>query len=204
MTLLTLFQIAAIALAALFVIYGMDVRRKPGAHNFVAQGWQMLMKACAMALIGGFAWLTLGMRELAAIDGLGLALMLSGTAFVAAAKHALGKTHTFTGQYLENPQLVTHGVYAITRNPLYFGVFQCEFGVLVFAVHQLPVLLPQGYTYGFAFFGAALIYAVAFNLTMAVREARQLERHFGESYRRYRSSVPFLIPFSMLNQEVES
>ena len=41
-----------------------------------------------------------------------------------AAKRALGKAHTFTGQYLERPELVTRGVYSITRNPLYFGVLQ--------------------------------------------------------------------------------
>lgn len=203
MTSLMLFQIAAAFLGALFLCYGMDVRRKEGARNFVAHAWQTLMKVCAFSLIGGFVWLALSMKEPGPIDWLGLAFMVGGTAFVAAAKKALGKTHTFTGQYLENPRLVTHGVYAITRNPLYFGVFQCELGAFLCAVHQVPVLLPQGYLYWLAAFGMALLYAVSFNWTMAVREARQLERHFGESYRRYRSSVPFLVPFLMLNPEVK-
>lgn len=202
MTSLTLFQTASAVLGTLFLFYGMDVRRKEGSRNFVRRGWQTLMKICAFSLIGGFIWLALSMKEPAPIDWLGLAFMVSGTAFVAAAKRALGKTHTFTGQYLENPRLVTSGVYAITRNPLYFGVFQCELGALLCAVHQLPILLPHGYPFWLAAFCLALFYAVLFNLTMALREARQLERQFGEPYCRYRASVPFLVPFLRLNSEV--
>lgn len=202
MTSLTLFQTAAAVLGALFVIYGMDVRRKAGARNFIAPAWQWLMKLCAFSLIGGFLWLALSMQEPGFIDWLGLVFMLSGTAFVAAAKRALGTTHTFTGQYMEKPRLVTHGVYAFTRNPLYLGVFQCELGVLLCAVHQLPMLLPQSWAYWLGVFGAALLYAVGFNLAMAMREARQLECQFGEDYRDYRSRVPFLIPTLMLESEI--
>jgi protein-S-isoprenylcysteine O-methyltransferase Ste14 len=202
MTSLTLFQISAAILGALFIAYGMDVRRKPGARNFVGRSWQFLMKACAFALIGGFMWLVLSMTETGAIDWLGLVLMASGTAFVAAAKSALGSTHTFTGQYLEKPVLVMDGVYAFTRNPLYLGVFQCELGVLLCAVHQVPVLLPQNYGYWLGGFGLALLYAVAFNLMMAVREARQLELQFGEDYRQYRARVPLFIPTLMLESEI--
>lgn len=202
MTSLTLFQTSAAILGALFIIYGMDVRRKAGARNLVGRFWQMLMNACAFSLIGGFMWLALSISEPGAVDWLGLVLMLSGTAFVAAAKSALGTTHTFTGQYMEKPQLVTHGVYAFTRNPLYLGVFQCELGVLLCAVHQVPLLLPQTYAYWLGAFGLALLYAVAFNLTMAWREARQLERQFGDDYRHYRSRVPFLIPTLAVESEI--
>lgn len=202
MTSLTLFQTSAAILGALFIIYGMDVRRKAGARNFVGSSWQWLMKACAFSLIGGFMWLAFSMTDPGAIDWLGLALMLSGTAFVASAKSALGKTHTFTGQYMDKPQLVTHGVYAFTRNPLYFGVFLCELGVLLCAVHQVPMLLPQSYAYWLGAFGLALLYAVTFNLAMALREARQLEQQFGEAYRHYRSRVPFLVPTLMLESEI--
>ena len=151
--------------------------------------------------INHLARLLTAIPEPGAVDWLGLGLMLSGTAFVAAAKSALGKTHTFTGQYMDKPQLVTHGVYAFTRNPLYFGVFLCELGVLLCAVHQVPMLLPQSYAYWLGAFGLALLYAVAFNLAMASREASQLEHQFGDDYRHYRSRVPFLIPTLMLESE---
>ena len=202
MTSITLFQTVAMILGALFVVYGMDVRRRPGARSFVAPVWQRLMKGCAFLLIGGFVWLALSMTQAAFADWIGLLFMFAGTSFVMAAKAALGRSHTFTGQYLERPRLVTNGVYAVTRNPLYFGVFLCEFGAFLCALHQVPILLPQHYPYSLAAFGLALLYAVSFNWTMARREARQLECHFGEPYRRYRLSVPFLVPWLKPHPEV--
>ena len=112
-----IFQITAGLLAAVFLYFGMDVRGKDGARDFVAPVWQKLMKFCSFLLVGSAVWITSSVRQLNASDWLDLAVMASGTAFVAAAKHALGKAHTFTGQYLEKPMLVTRGIYAITRNP---------------------------------------------------------------------------------------
>ena len=195
MNLLTLFQLAAAPLGVLFLIYGMDVRRKAGGRDFVPPAWQALMKVCAFSLLGGLAWIVACMHAPGAIDWLGLAVIGTGTAFVVAAKRALGRSHTFTGQYQEEPRLVTHGVYAFTRNPLYFGVFQIELGALLCALHQVPLLLPDGHAVWFGAFGTALAYAVCFNWAMAVREARELERMTGDAYRRYRARVPFLVPF---------
>ena len=199
MTSLLLYQASAASVGALFLFYGMDVRRKAGVQDFIAAPWQLLMKLCALLLIAGFTWLVASMREPGMIDWLGLTLGAAGTAFVAAAKRSLGNAHTFTGQYLEKPRLVTDGVYALTRNPLYFGVFQCELWMLIVALHQLPVLRPDDGLYWFGPFVAALAYAVSFNLWMAKLEARYLERCFGDTYRRYRSKVPFLVPLFVPN-----
>ena len=189
-----LYQTAAALLGALFVAYGMDVRRKAGARDFVAPVWQRLHKLCALVLIGGFAWLIAAMHQPGAIDWFALSLGAVGTGFVVAGKRTLGDAHTFAGQHKEGTRLVTSGVYAITRNPLYLGVFLCELWMLVVTLHQLPTLWPASYGYGLGPLGAALAYAVWFNAAMAIREARQLEDRFGDAYRRYRSAVPFLIP----------
>jgi len=131
-------------------------------------------------------------------------LLVIGTLSVAAAKRALGDLHTFTGQHLAEPhRLVTGGVYAFTRNPLYLGVLLCEPGALLFTVHQAPLLLPLGYPWWFGALGVALGYAMSFNIMMARREARALERCFGDHYRRYRATVPFLLPFSWVGSEPE-
>jgi len=197
----TLFQITSGTLVALFLYYGMDVRRKDGAADFVAHTWQTLMKFCSFSLIGGFVWVSLSVPQVSASDWLDMAIMASGTVFVTAAKNALGRAHTFTGQYLEKPGLVTRGVYSITRNPLYFGVLQCELGASLFVVHQAPMLLPRSYPYGLGVFAAALLYAVSFNWNMAVREGRYLQRCFGEEYRRYSNTVPFLFPLIRVKKE---
>lgn len=199
-----IFQITAGTLAGFFLYYGMDVRRKDGAKDFVALVWQKLMKFCSFLLVGVAVWITLSVRQLNATEWLDLALMASGTAFVAAAKHALGKAHTFTGQYLEKPKLVTRGIYAFTRNPLYFGVLQCELGASLLVIHQTPGLLPRIYLYWLSVLAMpALLYAVSFNWVMAVCESRYLESIFGEEYRRYCAEVPFFVPWIRSKKEVK-
>jgi protein-S-isoprenylcysteine O-methyltransferase Ste14 len=200
---LMLFKSTVAILVALFLCYGMDVRRKAGARCFVAPVWQALMKLFSFALVASFTGIVFSIHELAMVDWVSLTALAVGTVFIVAAKRALGASHTFTGQYLEQPGLVTHGVYATVRNPLYLGVFACEFGASLLALHQLPVLLPQSYPYVLSAFAAALIYAVAFNLFMAVNEARYLQACFGDAYRRYQSRVPFLIPSIKFGKELK-
>ena len=191
-----LFRVASLTLVALFLWFGMDVRRKAGTGSFVGHGWQTLMKLAAFSLIGLFVRVVLTIPEPRSLEWIALGLMGSGTACVVAAKRTLGSTHTFAGQYRHRTQLVTRGVYALTRNPLYFGVYQCELGASICAARRAPDLFPGTYLYWLAVTGAALAYVVAFNWSMARREAQQLERQFGDGYRQYAAHVPFLIPFT--------
>jgi protein-S-isoprenylcysteine O-methyltransferase Ste14 len=200
---LTIFKSAVAILAAIFVYYGMDIRRKTGARDFVAPVWQVIMKLCSIALILASAWVTLSAQHVNTTDWVSLAMMAGGVGFVVAAKRALGRAHTFTGQYLACPMLVTHGVYAITRNPLYFGVFLCEFGTLLFVINQTLASLTWANSQWLGVFAAALAYAVAFNCTMAANEARYLREVFGDAYRRYQARVPFLVPRIHLRKENE-
>src|SRR5438093_10942768 len=89
-----IFQIIASILAAFFLYYGMDVRRKDGTRDFVAPAWQTLMKVCSFALVGVTVWITASIRQVNASDWLDLAVMASGTGFITAAKYALGNAHT--------------------------------------------------------------------------------------------------------------
>lgn len=196
MNITLLYQATAYALVAVFVYYGMDMRHKRGAKNFVAPLWQILMRILSFALIVTFVYAVSSVHTLAAVDYLALLLMAGGTGLVIAAKQTLGKAHTFTGQYLSTPKLVMHGVYAFTRNPLYLGVFQCEIGASLFLLNQAPTAWPQTWPYWLCGMAAALVYVVSFNLVMAVNEATYLENHFGDRYRRYRARVPFLMPFT--------
>ena len=191
---LVLFKIVCVLLTLCFVFFGMDIRRKHGSRNFVPLVWQLVMKFCSFLLIGAFVWTVLLSHELSTLDWFSLMLMASGTMFVTMAKRTLGTAHTFTGQCLEKPGLVTQGIYSMTRNPLYFGVFLSELGASLFIIHQMPILYPLSYHYWLIILASALLYAVMFNIGMAMREAQYLESYFGDSYRQYRASVPFLIP----------
>jgi len=84
-----------------FLYFGMDVRRTTDAQRFVAPVWQTLMKFCSFSLIVAFAAVVIHVTEPETIDWVSLSLLAVGTAFVVAAKYALGVAHTFTGQFLE-------------------------------------------------------------------------------------------------------
>lgn len=189
------FKSAVLALGVTFIYFGMDVRRKSGSRNFVAPPWLMMMKAMSFSLIAAFLAVVLFAREFGALQWVCLALMSSGTCCIVSARRALGPAHTFTGQYLEEPALVTHGIYQFTRNPLYLGVFQCELAAAIVVWQQVPGLLPQYSAVLLGVLAVVLVYVVGFNLRMAVREAQMLEARFGARYRDYCARVPFLIPF---------
>ena len=112
---LVFFKVTAGILVAVFLYYGMDVRRKPGARHFVAPFWQLLMKLSSFTLIAAFVWIAWSVRQLSPIDWLSLVALAGGTAFIVAAKRALGAVHTFTGQYLEKPGLVVRSINIVTQ-----------------------------------------------------------------------------------------
>lgn len=190
----TVFRAIATALAILFISYGMDVRRKRETVNLAAPLWQLLMKGAAALLVGSFAALVWTITSPDRLDWVALIVGACGTALVVAAKRALGSSHTFTGQCRAHPRLVTTGIYSITRNPLYLGVFICEAGALLCALHTVPDVLPHHDVAVLTVLCTALAYAVSFNWTMARREARQLELRCGDAYRAYAARVPFLFP----------
>jgi len=81
-------------------------------------------------------------------------------------------------------QLVTWGLYAYTRNPLYIGNLLLWTGAVLFAGgHYMPWLL-----------GAVFVlFLVQYALIISLEEATLAEL-FGEDYAKYRRSVPRVIP----------
>src|SRR6188768_3008523 len=120
---LYLFWAISVLLSACFIFYGMDLRRKKDSRNLSPVVLQVLMRSCSLGLILGYVVMAMNVTSVGFPEWLGLALLLFGVTFVAMAKRALGRAHTFTGQCLARPSLVTNGVYSVTRNPLYVGVF---------------------------------------------------------------------------------
>jgi protein-S-isoprenylcysteine O-methyltransferase Ste14 len=77
--------------------------------------------------------------------------------------------------------LVTRGLYAFVRNPIYVGVVGILIGeALLF--DSIPVLA----------YGALLL--VLFHLRLLLYEEPQLRKHFGASYDEYCRSVPRWLP----------
>jgi protein-S-isoprenylcysteine O-methyltransferase Ste14 len=77
-------------------------------------------------------------------------------------------------------QLITTGIYAHTRNPLYLGVILLLFGwAFVFLFTFL--LIMSG------------LFIILFVL-VAKWEEKELTERFGDEYHKYRNQVPFFIP----------
>jgi protein-S-isoprenylcysteine O-methyltransferase Ste14 len=83
---------------------------------------------------------------------------------------------------LRDHHLVTHGAYGFVRHPVYLGAFLIWLGVGV------------GFASGRALLVAVLYVIPAYLLYIGDEEA-MLEEAFGDAYRRYRESVPRLIPY---------
>jgi protein-S-isoprenylcysteine O-methyltransferase Ste14 len=101
----------------------------------------------------------------------GLPVALAGTVFRALAAGVIRKDST----------LATSGIYALTRNPLYFGSF----------------LLTAGFTIMSASGVAAILLLVPFALIYPAvirREEAHLEALFPEEFRRYKDKVPGFVP----------
>jgi protein-S-isoprenylcysteine O-methyltransferase Ste14 len=104
----------------------------------------------------------------------GTALAIVGVAGVAIARYQLGKSFSIKP---EAHTLVTTGIYARIRNPIYvFGAIMIAGLILVF---QRPLWL------------IALFVLVIGQTLRARREARVLEAAFGDAYRQYRRKTWF-------------
>lgn len=85
------------------------------------------------------------------------------------------------GYIRKDAELATGGPYAHTRNPLYLGSLLIGLGVTVAGGRWIFALLFLAFFF------------VVYRRTMR-HEERVLEEEFGEAYRRYRTSVPLLLP----------
>ena len=107
----------------------------------------------------------------------GAALFAAGMAMMIAGHRAMSRHATAVNPYRPTTALVTDGVFAFTRNPLYVGVSIALCGVAaVFALDWVLVLIVPA--------------CVLLHFAVVRREERYLEQKFGDAYRRYRQRVP--------------
>jgi protein-S-isoprenylcysteine O-methyltransferase Ste14 len=104
----------------------------------------------------------------------GSVLLVLGVAFLSLARFELGRSFSITAQA---KKLVTHGLYARIRNPIY--VFGAIAMAGLFLIIQRPAL--------WLLFAAV----VAMQIVRARKEAGVLEAKFGDEYRNYRSQTWF-------------
>ena len=104
----------------------------------------------------------------------GLAILIAGMALVTLARYQLADSFSITPQATK---LVTHGIYSRIRNPVYIFSAAALAGLVLFL--DLPYLF------------LAFLILIPVQILRARAESRVLEQHFGEEYRRYRSTTWF-------------
>jgi protein-S-isoprenylcysteine O-methyltransferase Ste14 len=111
----------------------------------------------------------------------GLVLLVASTVFTLWARFSLGRMWSATPNMLRaDHQLRTDGPYAVTRHPIYTGLY----GMLIGTV------LLNG-------LGVSLVFLVIGTVVVATRvpvEERLMTKTFPEEYPRYRTRVPQLVP----------
>jgi protein-S-isoprenylcysteine O-methyltransferase Ste14 len=111
----------------------------------------------------------------------GLALYVIGLTIALVAQITLKRSYSSTLVIREDHQLVTHGIYRYTRNPVYLGVIIAIIGLPVFASSLYGLLIMS-----------ALIPIVLNRIRL---EEELLTEEFQDAYQKYKETTKKLIPF---------
>ena len=135
--------------------------------------WYLLWKPISIALSPAARIVALALGALLLFPGLGLALW---------GRLVLGKMYNVSSalgaQLYADQQLITHGPYAIVRNPMYVGIIAATLGgLLIYRTWSLVFAL--------TFFGLVI---------RARREEQVLAAEFGQQWADYCQQVPGWIP----------
>jgi len=131
--------------------------------------------ACVLQWLLPLGWIA-GLEPSVRI-GIGAVIALSGLVTTSAGRRALIKHGTHVSPSQPTTQLVTDGVFAHTRNPLYVGGSMALCGLaLIFDLDWILLLIVPS--------------CVLLHFAVVRREERYLEQKFGDAYRRYQARVP--------------
>ncbi|MFC1964740.1 methyltransferase family protein [Chloroflexota bacterium] len=112
---------------------------------------------------------------------IGLALLIIGFILLVVGQLTLFRNYSSLLVIHKDHQLITHGIYRFTRNPMYLGVLMFLIG--------FPVLVANLYS-----FLTSLVLIPIF-LNRIRMEERMLAEYFQDSFQKYKSTTKKLIPF---------
>ena len=111
----------------------------------------------------------------------GLALFIIGLTIMIVGQATLWRNYSGTVVIREDHQLVTHGIYRFTRNPIYLGLIMVVIGIPVYAASM----------YGFLI--SLLLIPIILNRIRLEEEL--LTEEFQDAYQKYKETTKKLIPF---------
>jgi protein-S-isoprenylcysteine O-methyltransferase Ste14 len=118
----------------------------------------------------------------------GVILIITGVWIISRGIKVLRLSHGFAG-INQGDTLVTTGIFAYTRNPMYFGAILMMLGL--FLVSAFTFILISTVLFLLVFFIVAKL------------EEKQLEQKYGKKYRAYKRKVPLFFPYKGKNKKVK-
>jgi protein-S-isoprenylcysteine O-methyltransferase Ste14 len=112
----------------------------------------------------------------------GLALLIIGLIIMIVSQATLWRNYSSTVVIREDHQLITHGIYRFTRNPIYLG------GIMAVCI-GIPLYTSS--LYGFL----AMLVLIPIILNRIRMEEKLLTEEFHEAFQKYKETTKKLIPF---------
>jgi protein-S-isoprenylcysteine O-methyltransferase Ste14 len=139
----------------------------------------IVMLLAALIMWALHRWLPLGHWISSPWDRLGALVAAAGIALVAPAMAGFRRARTTVNPMDPGKasQLVTDGIYRVTRNPMYLGLTLLLAGWGLWLGSASPWLIPP-------------LFVLVITCVQIIPEERALEQLFGDAYRAYRRRVP--------------
>ena len=186
---LKIFQVLALACLAVFTLFISDFRNKKGMLPLLNKKIVSIIKYSYFIPVFIYVYVILNLESIFMSSYMGLLLTVSGAFLVAKAKIDLGIYHTWAGHILSSTRIVTHGIYALIRHPLYTGIVVFILGGIVVAINNNPFSFSTS-----VIIIALLITMILFLALSATRESIFLHKIFGDIFVEYKNQVHAFLP----------
>lgn len=191
---LIVFQILLLVLLLLFSFFISDFRNKKGMLPILNYKIISLLKIFYFIPILIYLYVIFNLKQVLSLNYFGLVFTFIGTVVIVKAKCDLGKYHTWAGHILPVTRVITRGIYAFIRHPIYTGIGIFIAGGVLIGIHNNPFSLLE--TIGIITF---LILINLFLIISAVKESTFLQEKFGGEYLVYKKQVHAFLPLRKYN-----
>ena len=134
---LTMFKIGQFIVFLTFTFFISDIRRKEGMSPLISDRFIITMELCYLILLCNYGYMLITLDLLLPSDFGALAMTSLGTFIVMKAKTDLRRHHTWAGYHFKTTKLMTKGIYAFIRHPIYTGIYIFTLGGFLIGTARL-------------------------------------------------------------------
>ena len=186
MNILFLMKVFQVILVIIFTVSISDFSRRKDKIPLINKKLIQILELFYFVPLFIYAYVILNSDTILYFDIFACIFALVGIGLVVKAKLDLGTQHVWIGYCLLNTKLVTKGIYAWIRHPLYTGIYVFIIGGLMFVVPRAPFLLTVVAL-------TLVTYILIFIIFVARKETQYLTEKLGDEFLKYKNQVhPFL------------